>query len=456
MFIYSLSADFSNLQKVFSTPACLSTDRFLMKRILLYCFFLFLFPPVIDAQTVISMKIDGTINPASADFIQTGIEKAAREKAECIIIHLNTPGGLLKSTRMIVSDMLESPVPVIVYVSPAGAQAGSAGVFITLAAHIAAMAPGTNIGAAHPVTLQNQMDSTMNEKVTNDAAAFIRSIAEKRHHNIEWAENAVRKSFAYSETEALKDSAIDLIAKSETELLAKIDGKIVELSSGTKTLHTASAIVKELKMSVWEKILNIISDPNIAYILFLLGLYGCLFELYNPGAILPGIVGVIALILALYSMHTLPINYAGLALIIFGVILFLLEIKIVSHGLLAIGGVISLLLGSMMLIRSDSSLEMVKISRSIIFSATIVSALFFLFVVGLGIKAQRRKVVTGIEGLMGGTGEVMETLSPIGIIKVQGEIWNAESLSGTIDKGEKVRIKEMKNLKLFVEKINNS
>jgi len=456
MFIYSLSADFSNLQKVFSTPACLSTDRFLMKRILLYCFFLFLFPPVIDAQTVISMKIDGTINPASADFIQTGIEKAAREKAECIIIHLNTPGGLLKSTRMIVSDILESSVPVIVYVSPGGAQAGSAGVFITLAAHIAAMAPGTNIGAAHPVTLQNQMDSTMNEKGTNDAAAFIRLIAEKRHHNIEWAENAVRKSFAYSETEALEDSAIDIIAKSETELLAKIDGKIVELSSGTKTLHTASAIVKEHKMSVWEKILNIISDPNIAYILFLLGLYGCMFELYNPGAILPGIVGVIALILALYSMHTLPINYAGLALIIFAVILFLLEIKIVSHGLLAIGGIISLLLGSMMLIRSNSSLEMVKISRSIIFSATIVSALFFLFVVGLGIKAQRRKVVTGIEGLVGDIGEVMEALSPIGIIKVQGEIWNAESLSGTIDKGEKVRIKEMKNLKLFVEKINNS
>ncbi|TMI98343.1 MAG: nodulation protein NfeD [Bacteroidetes bacterium] len=427
-----------------------------MKHILLYCLFIFLFPPVIDAQTVISMKIDGTINPASADFIHNGIEKAAREKAECIISHLNTPGGLLKSTRMIVSDLLESSVPVIVYISPGGAQAGSAGVFITLAAHIAAMAPGTNIGAAHPVTLQNQIDSIMNEKVTNDAAAFIRSIAEKRHHNIEWAENAVRKSFSYSETEALKDSAIDIIAKSETDLLAKIDGKIVYLSSGTKTLHTASAIVKEHKMSAWEKILNIISDPNIAYILFLLGLYGLMFELYNPGSILPGIVGVIALILALYSMHTLPINYAGLALIIFSVILFLLEIKIVSHGLLAIGGIISLLLGSMMLIKSSSSLEMVKISRSIIISATIVTALFFLFVVGLGIKAQRRKVVTGIEGLVGDIGEVMETLSPIGIIKVQGEIWNAESLSGTINNGEKVKIKEMKNLKLFVEKINNS
>ena len=427
-----------------------------MKRILSYCLFLFLFPPFTDAQTVISMKVDGTINPASADFIRSGINKAAREKAECIIIHLNTPGGLLKSTRVIVSDILGAPVPVIVFVSPGGAHAGSAGVFITLAAHISAMAPGTNIGAAHPVTLQNQMDSTMNEKATNDAAAFIRTIAEKRHHNVEWAENAVRKSFSYSETEALEDSAIDLIAKDETDLLMKINGKAVELNSGTTTLNTASVIVKEHKMSVWEKILDIISDPNIAYILFLLGLYGLLFELYNPGAILPGIVGVIALILALYSMHTLPINYAGVALIIFAVILFLLEIKIASHGLLAIGGVISLLLGSMMLIRSDSSLEMVKISRGVIIGATIVSALFFLFVVGFGIKAQKRKVVTGIEGLTGDIGEVVETLSPTGIIRVQGEIWNAESLSGTIDKGEKVRIKEMKNLKLFVEKINNS
>ncbi|HET9434221.1 MAG TPA: nodulation protein NfeD, partial [Chitinophagaceae bacterium] len=310
-----------------------------MKPILSYCLFLVLFPTVISAQTVISMKIDGSINPSSADFIHNGIERATREKAECIIIHLNTPGGLLKSTRVIVSDILASPVPVVVYVSPDGAHAGSAGVFVTLAAHIAAMAPGTNIGAAHPVALQNQMDSTMNEKATNDAAAFIRTIAEKRHRNVEWAENAVRKSFSYSETEALEDSAIDIIAKNETELLTLINGRTVELSSGKKTLNTASAVVKEQKMSVWEKILDIISDPNIAYILFLLGMYGLIFELYNPGSMLPGIVGVIALILALYSMHTLPINYAGLALIIFAIILFLLEIKIVSHGLLAIGGV---------------------------------------------------------------------------------------------------------------------
>jgi len=426
-----------------------------MKHFLSYYLFLLLFPLSVFSQKVISITIDGTINPVSADFIRNSIEKASHENAECLLIHLNTPGGLLKSTRQIVSDILESAVPVIVYVSPGGAHAGSAGVFITLASHIAVMAPGTNIGAAHPVTLQQQMDSTMSEKATNDAAAFIRSIAEKRNRNIAWAERAVRRSYSYSETEALEDSVIDLIAKNEKELLTKIDGKRIELSSGEKILHTASATIEERKMNVWEKILDIISDPNIAYILFLLGLYGLLFELYNPGAILPGIVGVISLILALYSMHTLPVNYAGLALIVFAIILFLLEIKIVSHGLLAIGGIISLLIGSMMLIKS-SPLEMLKISRSIIISATIITALFFLFIVGLGIKAQRRKAVTGAEALINDIGEVIESLAPIGKVKVQGELWNAESLSGTINPGEKVRIKEMKNLKLYVERISNS
>jgi membrane-bound serine protease (ClpP class) len=425
-----------------------------MKRFLSYCLFVFLFPPVADSQTVVAMKIDGTINPASADFIHSGIRKATKQKAECIIIHLNTPGGLLKSTRAIVSDILGSPVPVIVYVSPGGAHAGSAGVFITLAAHIAAMAPGTNIGAAHPVTMQQQMDSTMNEKATNDAAAFIRTIAEKRNRNIEWAERAVRKSFSYSETEALEDSVIDLIAKNEKELLEKINGKQIMLVDEAKTLNTASATVQQHEMNLWEKILDIISDPNIAYILFLLGLYGLLFELYNPGVILPGIVGVIALVLALYSMHALPINYAGVALIVFAIILFLLEIKVVSHGLLTIGGIISLLFGSMMLIK-DSSVDMVRISRTVIISATAVSALFFVFVLGLGIKAQRRKGVTGIEGLVGVKGEASTALEPTGTVVVRGEIWNAESLAGTISKGEKIIVKQMKNLKLYVEPLSN-
>ena len=400
------------------------------------------------------MKIDGAINPVVADFIHEGIEKAKKQNAECLIIHLNTPGGLLKSTRIIVSDILESPVPIIVYVSPAGAQSGSAGVFITLAAHIAAMTPGTNIGAAHPVTLQAPMDSIMSGKVTNDAAAFIRSIAEKRNRNIEWAENAVRKSFSYSETEALKDSAVDLIAKNEQDLLNVVDGKTIELGNVTKTLHTKNAQIEYFEMNSFQKFLNIISDPSIAYILMLLGIFGILFELFVPGAILPGIVGVISLILAYYAMHTLPINFAGLALIIFALLLFLLEIKIVSHGLLAIGGVVSLLLGSMMLIKPGSALELAKISRPVIISATAVSALFFFFIIGIGIKAQRRKVVTGVAALIGDTGEVIESLDPLGTVKVKGETWNAESLSGMIAKGEKVRIKEMKNLKLYVEPVN--
>jgi membrane-bound serine protease (ClpP class) len=427
-----------------------------MKFFLSYCLFFFLLLNSSTGQTVVTMKIDGTINPVTADFIQNGIKKASKQNAECLIIHLNTPGGLLKSTRVIVSQILESPVPVVVYVSPGGSHAGSAGVFITLAAHIAAMAPGTNIGAAHPVSMQGQMDTTMNEKVTNDAAAFIKSIAEKRNRNMEWAERAVRRSYSYTETEALEDTAIDVVAKNELELLRMIDGRTVELASGEKTIQTASAKVEEYKMTAWEKFLDLLSDPNIAYILFLLGLYGVLFELYNPGVILPGIVGVISLILAFYSMHSLPINYAGLALIIFGVILFLLEIKIVSHGLLAIGGIVSLLLGSMMLIKSDSSLEFVSISKVVIISATIVSALFFLFIVGFGLKAQKRKITTGVQGLKGAFAEVTEALSPTGTVMYEGEIWNAESLAGNISKGEKVKIKEMKNLKLYVEPIHQT
>ena len=425
-----------------------------MKHISLYFIFFFLLPFLLAGQKVISIKIEDAINPVTAEFIQEAIEKASSKRA-CLLIHLNTPGGLLKSTRVIVSDLLQSPVPVIVYVSPGGAHAGSAGVFITLAANIAAMAPGTNIGAAHPVNLQAGMDSIMSGKATNDAAAFIRSIAKKRNRNLEWAEEAVRNSLSITETEAKEKNVVDLIANSDDDLLSKIDGKKIELSSGMVTLNTKDATIELYNMGLVQKFLNILSDPNIAYILMMLGFFGILFEFYNPGAILPGIVGVIAMILAFYSMHTLPINYAGLALIIFGVILFLLEIKIISHGLLTIGGAISLLLGSMILIRTTSTLEFVKISRSLIISSTAVTALFFLFVIGLGLKAQRLKTVTGIEGMIGQTGESLDALDPLGRVRVQGEIWNAESVAGNIDTGKKVRVKEMRNLKLYVEQINN-
>ena len=406
-----------------------------------------------NAQKVLTISIDGSINPASAEFIQRGIREAEDEKAACLVIQLNTPGGLLKSTRVIVSSIVESNVPVIVYVSPSGAHAGSAGVFITLAAHIAAMAPGTNIGAAHPVDMQGNVDTIMNEKSTNDAVAFIKSIAGKRKRNLEWAENAVRNSVSITDAEALENNVIDLVAINLKELLTKIDGRQVELNSGMATLRTKDAEQVAIGMSALEKFLNLLSDPNVAYILLMLGFYGIMFELYNPGAILPGIVGVISLILAFYSMHTLPVNYAGLALIIFSIILFILELKLATHGVLAIGGVVSLLLGSFMLIQSNSSLEFVRISRSVIISTVVISSLFFLFIIGLGLKAQRAKPVTGIEGMKGEAGETIEALTPLGFVRVHGEMWKAESLSGTIDKGKKVRIVGIENLKLFVEPI---
>jgi membrane-bound serine protease (ClpP class) len=406
------------------------------------------------AQKVLSIKLDATINPATADFVHRAIEIAQKERSTCLLIHLNTPGGLLKSTRVIVSDILESPVPVVVYVSPGGAHAGSAGVFITMAAHVAAMAPGTNIGAAHPVTTQGEMDTIMSAKATNDAIAFIRSIAAKRQRNADWGAQAVRNSVSLTESEALEYNVINLIASSEQELLNNIDGKSITVSTGTVALHTKNATVRTLEMGWGEKMLNILSDPNIAYILFLLGLYGLIFELYSPGAIFPGVIGGICIILALYTMHTLPVNYAGLALIVFGVILFLLEIKIVSHGLLAIGGVISLLLGSMMLIRTDETWAMASLSWSVIITAVAVTSLFFLFVVGMGLKAQKAKPVIGQEAMIGEIGQSLSELNPAGTVRMHGEIWKAISPSAMIPEGRKVIVTGFLNFTLQVEPYN--
>ncbi|MBM4169508.1 MAG: nodulation protein NfeD [Ignavibacteria bacterium] len=406
------------------------------------------------SQTVYTAKIDGAINPAAAEFLHRSIEKATKAEAECIIVHLNTPGGLLKSTRVIVADILSARIPVIVYVSPGGSQAASAGVFVTLAAHIAAMAPGTNIGAAHPVSLQGGQDSIMNEKATNDAAAFIRTIAEKRKRNLGWAEEAVRKSLSITETEALKDNVIDLIAKDLDDLLAQIDGKNVETSAGTVTLETKGAEITALEMGWSEKILDILSDPNIAYILLMLGVYGLLFELYNPGSILPGVVGVISLILAFYSLHTLPINYAGLALIIFSIILFIAEIKVVSYGLLTVGGIISFVLGSLMLIRSESGLEFIEISSSVIITTAVLTIIFFLFILGFGIKALRLKPTTGSEGIVGESGITTTQLNPAGKVRVHGEIWDATSLAGKLPKGTPITVVAIEGFVLKVDKSN--
>jgi membrane-bound serine protease (ClpP class) len=401
---------------------------------------------------VLVINADCAIHPACADYIHSGLEKASEENAECLIIKLNTPGGLLKSTRVIVTDILESKIPVVIYVSPSGSQAASAGVFITLAGHIAAMSPGTNIGAAHPVSLQGTQDTVMMEKATNDAAAFIRTISEKRNRNIEWAEDAVRKSLSITETEALELNVIDIIAKDIDDLLAQIDGMEVETVSGKQILQTKDAQIIEVEMTLAQKLLSILSDPNLAYILLMLGIYGLFFELYNPGAIFPGVIGGICIILAFYSMHTLPVNYAGLALIIFAVILFLLEIKVVSHGVLTIGGIISLLLGSMMLIDEDSVLEAMEISMELIIIVVVLTAAFFLFAITFGIKAQRKKPVTGSEGIVGESGTAISNLKPAGKVKVHGEIWNAECKDDMINKGDEIEVVSVNHLTLIVKK----
>lgn len=401
-------------------------------------------------RTAYLADIDGTINPSTSEFVHSSIERARASGAVCIIFRLNTPGGLLKSTRVIVSDFLASPVPVIVYVSPGGAQAASAGVFITLAAHVAVMAPGTNIGAAHPVTVGEQMDSVMASKVTNDAAAFIRTISEKRQRNVAWAEDAVRKSLSITESEALRNHVIDTVAATVEDLLAAIDGRRVDTGDGPVTLETRHAAVVLIERSFQEKMLDLLSDPNIAYIFMMLGIYGLLFELYNPGSILPGIVGFICLILAFYSFHTLPVNYAGVALIVFSVILFVLDVKLTSHGLLTVGGVVSLVLGSMMLIRTESVFDVISLSWTVIAVVAVFTALFFIVAVGMGIRAQRRKPTTGSEGLIGSSGEALTDLAPEGQIRLHGEIWNAVSEEGTIEKQATVVVRDVRNLTVVV------
>ena len=405
----------------------------------------------VTAQTVRVITVDAAIFPASAQFIHEAIQRSVERGDECVVIRLNTPGGLLKSTRTIVTDLLTSRIPVVVYVAPSGSQSASAGSFITLAANIAAMAPGTNIGAAHPVNMQGgEKDSIMNEKATNDAAAFIRTISEKRHRNIRWAEDAVRRSISITETEALRDSVIDLIAPSIPELLRAIDGRHILVEGGERTLRTATAAVTEEEMSWKFRLLDILNDPNIAYVLFLLGLYGLLFELYNPGSIFPGVVGFIAIVLALYSLNTLPVNFAGLALIVFGVVLFVLEIKIISHGLLTAGGIVSLLLGSVMLINPESSLEVIAISWGVIIPAVLCTTLFFLFAIGMGIRAQRRRPVTGVEGIVGEQGETVTPLSPGGQVRVHGELWNAVTSGEPLPAGSQITVEGVSGLTLTV------
>ena len=401
-------------------------------------------------KEVIVITVDGVINPVSAEFIGKSIKKANEKKAEALIIELDTPGGLDTSMRNIVKDIIGSEVPVVVYVSPSGSRAASAGVFITLAAHIAAMAPGTNIGAAHPVGIGEKMDKVMAEKATNDAAAYIKSLAARTGRNAKWAEDAVRKSISATEEEAFKEKVIDLVSKDLNSLLSDIDSRKVRTIMGEKVLMTAKANVVREETGIRHKILNLISDPNIAYILMLLGFYGLFFELTNPGTLFPGVTGGICLILAFYAFQTLPVNYAGLLLIILAIILFILEVKIISHGVLTIGGIIAMIIGSLMLFESPA--PFMKLSLSIILPAVIITTLFFTLTFGLAFKAYRRKPITGSEGLVGVNGITDTDITKNGgMVLLHGERWAAYS-DEPVSKGEKIIIEAVSGLRVKVRK----
>jgi len=399
---------------------------------------------------VMVITINGVINPVSAEFIGKSIRKAREKQVEALVIELDTPGGLDTSMRTSVKDIIGSDVPVVVFVSPSGSRAASAGVFLTLAAHIAAMAPGTNIGAAHPVAIGEKMDKTMAEKATNDAAAYSKSLAEQRGRNAQWAENAVRKSISATESEALKERVIDLVTKDISSLLSDIDGMHVQTVLGEKVLRTKNSTVIREEMGIRYRILNLISDPNIAYILMLLGFYGLFFELTNPGSLFPGVIGGICIILAFYAFQTLPVNYAGLLLIILALVLFILEIKIISHGILTIGGIIAMIIGSLMLF--ESSAPFMKLSLSIILPAVIITTLFFTLTFGLAFKAYKRKPVTGSEGLIGLKGVADTDIThDTGMVSLHGELWSAYS-DEPVSKGEKVVVDAVSGLKVKVRK----
>ena len=401
------------------------------------------------SRNVVILDINSAIGPITVKLIEKSIQQAEESDAEALVIRLNTPGGLTNSTWKITTAILNANVPVIVFVWPPGARAGSAGVFITYSAHIAAMSSGTNIGAATPIQMEGKIDSTLAKKVTNDAVANLRSIAEKRGRNQDWVERAIRDGESITATEAFDSNVVDLIADGITELLEKIDGMEVILPHYTDTLRTAGATTTKVKKSFSDEILEVISNPNIAFILFTLGTLGLAMELYHPGAIVPGVVGGICIILAFFSFQTLPINYSGVALILFAIILFLLEIKVPSYGILSIGGVVSLVLGGLFLI--DSPGPYLKVSIGVIISVVVFTAAFFLFALRYVVKAHRKQVVTGVEGLIGQTAEVREKIDPEGLVYVAGALWKAVA-DEPIDVNVRVVIVAVDGMVVKVEK----
>ncbi|MHB0869972.1 MAG: NfeD family protein [Chloroflexota bacterium] len=415
----------------------------------------FALPAASSAQGdhVAVVPVRGIINPVMASYVERAIGDAEEQGAAAVVLEMDTPGGLDSSMRAIIQRIIASKVPVIVYVAPPGARAGSAGVYITYSAHVAAMSPNTNIGSAHPVAVgeggEQQMSDTMQEKVTNDAVAYIKGLAQSRGRNVEWAEKAVRESVNVTAQEALSLKVIDLVADNLSSLLDRVDGKEVELSSGKTTLKTRDLPIRRVEMSPFENLLHVISDPTIAYILLSLGTMGLIFELSSPGAILPGVVGGICLLFALFGLGTLPINIAGLLLIGFAFLLFVADIFAPTHGVLTAGGTISFVLGSMMLVNTQNA-PFLAISYSAIAAVSLGLTAFFAFVVGAVVRSRRRRPTTGQEGLMGHVGKAKTGLDPGGMVFLEGELWKAISDSGTIAEGELVEVAGTQGLTLVV------
>jgi len=403
-----------------------------------------------DSSLVFVLDIDGAIGTVTADRVIDAVELVEGEMGELLLITMDTPGGFNEAMWSITKAMMNSSVPVAVYVSPYGAKAASAGVYITYAAHIAAMAPGTNIGAAHVIAAGGaEIDSVMMEKIMNDAVASLKAMAERNGRNAEWAEKAARESVSITSKEALEVNVIDLIADDVDTLLAESNGREINTVFGKKVVKTTNPKKVPLEKTFIQSLLDIISSPNIVFILFSLGGMGIVLELYNPGAILPGIVGGICLILAFYGVRTLPINYAGVMLILFSIILFILEIKIVSHGLLTIGGVVSIILGGMMLI--DTADPELRVSKSIIISVAVVVGAFVLLAFTLAYKARVSRPTTGAEGLVGETGVVKTKIDRTGYVYLAGELWEAFA-DEVIEEGTEIIVEKVENLKMKVKR----
>jgi membrane-bound serine protease (ClpP class) len=405
----------------------------------------------IAGRTVYRIDVEGVIAPATARYIQRAIREAEARRAEALLIRLDTPGGLMKSMGDMTRAMLNAQIPVVVFVAPEGAHAASAGVFVTYAAHVAAMAPATRIGAAHPVGV-GQGDSpeskTMIEKATQDAVAQIRGIAKRRGRNVEWAEKAVRQSVSADAEEALELKVIDVIARDVEDLLGKVDGRTVTVANERRTLQTKDATVVSTPMDITESFLRMLSDPNVGFILLNIGIIGILAELYNPGAILPGVVGAISIVLGLASFAILEVNVAGLLLIALAILMFIADIKVPGHGVLTVGGVVSFVFGAILL--TERQAPFLRISIQLILVVAAAMAAFFLFAVGAGIRAQRTRPQMETNDLLGAFGVARSDLEPEGTVYVQGELWTARAETGSIHTGERVQVIGVDGLHLKV------